>query len=160
MESLMSGFIGAILAVVLTVSVKAIIFFLRRRALHAAILAECQYNLAIVEEMLDGMVSRRRTFKRMSVAFFKEIREQSVQYFLDKELLRRLSNLIVDLELYNREADSISDCNDRAIVYAGIIGKKHLCVMGNPVRQDLSRVVTLACEGVKNSLNSVIECVI
>lgn len=159
MGTLMSGFVGAIIAVVLTKCIESVVFLWRRKSLYRAIWAECQYNLGVAKEMLDGMVNHNGTFKRMSVEFFKEMRLQAVQYSLDKHLLRSLSHLIVDLELYNREADCIFDGHSESVVYAGVSGEDEICIARRPIPTNLSPIVKEACKGVTNSSESVIEMV-
>jgi len=157
-EVWLSGLGGAIITIVLSKINEWIRFRNSRKTLYQAIFAECQYNLGIVNEMLDGML-KGATFKRMSVEFFKEMRLQAVQYALDKDLLRKLSNLIVDLELYNREADFVFDRHLDSVVYTGFSGNEEICIAKKSVPHDLAKVVTAACKGVSNSLNGVIESV-
>ena len=45
----------------------------------------------------------------MSVEYFKSIRSSSMEYFLGKDRLVALSRVIVDIELYNKEADYVFD---------------------------------------------------
>ena len=106
---LMSGFVGAVVAVLLTKVIEIIIYWNRRQAIISGIVAECNYNLSIIDEILAGTKDRGGSFKRMSVEYFKSIRSSSMEYFLGKDRLVALSRVIVDIELYNKEADYVFD---------------------------------------------------
>ena len=106
---LMSGFVGAVVAVLLTKVIEIIIYWNRRQAIIPGIVAECNYNLSIIDEILAGTKDRGGSFKRMSVEYFKSIRSSSMEYFLGKDRLVALSRVIVDIELYNKEADYVFD---------------------------------------------------
>ena len=122
--NLLSGLAGAVLTQAGVLVVDAIKGHKAYRALLNGIVAECDYNLGIVDEILDGAVKHRGSFKRMSVDFFRSAREGAVKHSMDKVLISTLSRAIVDLELYNLEADYIFNGYESNFVYAGAIDEK------------------------------------
>ncbi len=152
-EILLSGLIGALLS---QVAVIAWSEWKRRReyrALLNGIIAECDYNLGIVNEILDGAVNHKGSFKRMSVDFFRSAREGAVKYPMKQELIRTLSRAIVDLDLFNLEADYIFSGNEERFVYAGAIDEKPILVERRPKEYDIADTITHARLGVTNTLN-------
>lgn len=152
MEMLLSGLAGALIAQVLTIAWGEIKRRREYRALLNGIVAECDYDLDIVGEILDGAVNRRGSFKRMSVEFFRAAREGAVKYSMDQKLIRTLSRAIVDLELYNREADYIFDGVESKIVYAGAIDEKPILVERKADGTDITATMKRARLGVTNTL--------
>ena len=117
-----------------------------------ATVAECDYNLSILDQVTNGLVNSRICFKRMSVEFYKNIRQQAVASALSKEFLEALSWLIVDLELFNKEADFIFNGNLDKSTFVGELNKKPLCVVKTTKTHDISETVKWARKGVKGSL--------
>ena len=117
-----------------------------------ATVAECDYNLSILDQVTNGLVNSRICFKRMSVEFYKNIRQQAVASALSKEFLEALSWLIVDLELFNKEADFIFDGNLDKSTFVGELNQKPLCVVKTTKTHDISETVKWARKGVKGSL--------
>ena len=151
-SNLLSGAVGALGVQLLSMlwgEVK------RRREYHAllkGIIAECDYNLSIVDEILNGVVNHRGSFKRMSVELFRSAREASVKYSMTKDLISTLSRAIVDLELYNLEADYVFNGAESNLVYAGAIDEKPILVERRTNGHDISETVTRARLGVTCTL--------
>ena len=70
-SNLLSGLVGAVLTQVAVVVMDAVRRRRQYRALLNGIVAECDYNLSIVDEILNGAVDHKVSFKRMSVDFFR-----------------------------------------------------------------------------------------
>ena len=150
--SLLSGLAGS----VLTMGGSIIWDWFRqkgaRKGLFNATVAECDYNLSILDQITNGLVNSRFCFKRMSVEFYKNIRQQAVASALSKEFLEALSWLIVDLELFNKEADFIFNGNLNKSTFVGELNQKPLCVVKTTKAHDISETVKWARAGVKGSL--------
>lgn len=153
MEMLLSGLAGALIAQVLTIAWSEIKRRREYRALLNGIIAECDYNLSIVDEILNGAVNHNGSFKRLSVEFFRSAREGAIKYSMPQEMIRTLSRAIVDLELYNLEADYIFNGSESKIVYAGAIDEKPIFVERRPNGTDITKTMTRARLGVTNTLN-------
>lgn len=158
-ESLMSGFIGSIATVVLTSAGAYLKMRKRRKNLYCAIGAECAYNLSILDEVTNGVVNHDGSFKRMSVEFFKAMRQQTIDFGLEPKLLQSLSRLIVDLDLFNLEADYKFNGQSDERSFIGQIGTQHVAVVSNQEAKDISATVKGARIGVRNSLNDVLAIV-
>lgn len=153
MEMLLSGLAGALIAQVLTIAWSEINRRREYRALLNGIIAECDYNLSIVDEILGYVINNDGTFKRMSVDYFRTVRESAAKYSVDTDLIRTLSRAIVDLELYNLEADYIFNGSESKIVYAGAIDEKPILVERKPDGTDITATMKRARLGVTNTLN-------
>lgn len=158
--SLISGLVASILTIVVTVFREELKHRAARKSLYRAVAAECRYNLSILDEVVDGL-HHQGSFKRLSVEFFKTMRQQAVDYAVKADLLSALSRVIVDLELLNTEADFVFNGNggDGPCTYVGQVDQKVLCVVKNPLPRDISRTVDAARVGVRNSLNDVLKIV-
>ena len=158
-ESLVSGCVGAIATTLLTL----VGFYLKlrrsKRNLYHAIGAECVYNLSILDEVTNGVVNYDGSFKRMSVEFFKAIRQQTIDYGLEPKLLRGLSRLIVDLDLFNLEADYKFNGQSDARSFVGQIGTQHIAVVSNQEVKDIGATVKAAQLGVRGSLENVLKII-
>ena len=152
-EILLSGLTGALLSQVAVIVRSEIKRRRKYRALLEGIIAECDYNLSIVNEILDGAVNHKGSFKRMSVDFFRSAREGAVKYSMKQELIRTLSRAIVDLDLFNLEANYIFSGNEERFVYAGAIDEKPILVERRPKEYDITNTITHARLGVTNTLN-------
>ena len=95
----------------------------------------------------------------MPVEFFKAMHQQTVDYGLKPELLRGLSNLIVDLELFNLEANYKFNGQSDMRSFIGQIGSFDIAVVSNMDAKDISGTVKEARIGVRNSLNDVLKIV-
>ena len=151
--NLLSGLAGSVVTQVAVIVIDVIKRRNGRRALLNGIVAECDYNLDIVGEILDGVLNGGGSFKRLSVEFFRSAREGSVKYSMDQELIRTLSRAIVDLDLYNLEADYIFNGVENKGVYAGAIDEKTILVERRPNGTDITKTMTHARLGVTNTLN-------
>ena len=147
-----SGLIGAVVAVVVTKLCEIGVYYFRRRSLIEGIKVECDYNLSIVDEVLKGSVERMGSFKRLSVEYFKTIREAAVRYALKRELLFQLSRVIVNVELYNKEADYVFDHNGVECAYAGVLSGDPVLISKEVKARDITSTMEAACVGVKESL--------
>lgn len=152
MANLLSGFLGALIACTLNLWFASLKFRKERRALLDGAIAECGYNLSTLSEILEGSLERKGSFKRMSVEYFNTLRNFSVTYTMDSEILKALSRAIIDLEVYNREADYIFDGNAASCTYAGAIASSPISISKNPVLRDISQIMTNARVGVTGSL--------
>ena len=157
--SLLSCLVGC----VLTQAIVLVIGYFRRRCeqknLYKAIAAECRYNLSILDEITNGTVNANGSFKRMSVEFFKTIRQQAVAYSLRKDLLQKLSRVIVDLELFNLEADFVFNENLNQSVFVGDLNKSPICVVKKTIHHDISGTVKAANCGVRGSLKGLLSLI-
>ena len=79
LPNLLSGLAGALAVQLLAMLWSEIKRKREYNALLNGIIAECDYNLGIVDEICDGVV-QGFSFKRMSVEFFRSAREASVKY--------------------------------------------------------------------------------
>ena len=105
MESgLMGNLLSGLFASVLTLLATNIVVIVRhreeRKNLYRAIVSECRYNLSILDEVTNGTVNARGSFKRMLVEFFKTIRQQSISYALPAKLLSYLSRWLCEQEVF------------------------------------------------------------
>lgn len=153
MEMLLSGLAGALIAQVLTIAWSEIKRRREYRALLNGIIAECDYNLSIVDEILNGAVNHNGSFKRLSVEFFRSAREGAVKYSLKQDMIRTLSRAIIDLDLFNLEANYIFSGDENRFVYAGAIDEKAILVERRPKDYDITDTITRARLGVTNTLN-------
>lgn len=151
--NLLSALAGAVLTQLAVVIKDAIKRRGEYRALLNGIIAECDYNLSIVDEILNGAVNHNGSFKRLSVEFFRSAREGAIKYSMPQEMIRTLSRAIVDLDLYNLEADYIFNGSESKIVYAGAIDEKPIFVERRPNGTDITKTMTRARLGVTNTLN-------
>lgn len=158
--SLLSGLVGSFLTVLTT----AVIAFFRHRSerknLYCAIASECRYNLSILDEVTDGTVNHQGSFKRMSVEFFKTVRQQSMSYALPAKLLSYLSRVIVDLELFNMEVGFVFNKNIKESLFIGNFKEEPICVVQKTMLHDIHATVKAANIGVRDSLNVVLEFVL
>lgn len=160
-SSLLSGLVGSVLTMAGTLVWEGVKRRDARKNLYRAVAAECRYNLSILDEVVNGLLLHQGSFKRLSVEFFKTMRQQAVDYAVKADLLSALSRVIVDLELLNTEADFVFNGNggDGPCTYVGQVDKKVLCIVKNPISRDISRTVDAARVGVRNSLNDVLKIV-
>lgn len=155
--SLISGLVASILTIVVTVFREELKHRAARTTLYRAIAVECRYNLSILDEVVNGLL-HQGSFKRLSVEFFKTIRQQAVDYAVRADLLSALSRVIVDLELLNTEADFVfNGKGDEQSMYVGEIDKKPLRVVRTPFLPNIDQTVGAARIGVRNSLNAVLK---
>ena len=156
MDALMSGFIGSLIGSILTVLLTFLCAEYKRHreymSLLEGIIAECDYNLPIVDEILDGVTNHKGSFKRLSIDYFRSMREMSSRYSFKNILLSALSRIIVDMELYNMEADYVFKGKISTQVYAGVFEESKICITRTPVSLDITATITKAHEGVVASL--------
>lgn len=150
--SLASGLAGSVLTVVLTQLWLGYRHHKEYISLLDGLVAECDYNLSIIDEILEGVTQRQGSFKRLSVDFYRSIREKSVAFSFSNSLLSALSRLIVDMELFNREANYVFDGQMTTNVYAGLFDKSKICITKKPVSTDITGTITAARSGVVASL--------
>lgn len=155
--SLLSGLFGAVLTIIVSEGIKYLYRRRDQKSLLRAIVSECQYNLLILDEVTKGTVNAHGSFKRMSVEFFKTIRQQSVVYALPKKFLNELSHVIINLELFNREADFVFQGNQNKTSFVGVFGKTPVYIAKDSHVPNVNATVVAACEGVKVSLKKVLE---
>ena len=155
--NLLSALAGAVLTQLAVVIKDAIKRRGEYRALLNGIIAECDYNLSIVDEILNGAVNHNGSFKRLSVEFFRSAREGAIKYSIPQEMIRTLSRAIIDLELYNREADYIFNRIESSVVYTGSIGKGSIHVNRRTDGMDIKATMISARQGVIDTLNYVKE---
>lgn len=131
-----------------------------RRNLYRAIVAECNYNLSILDEVVNGLLFADGSFKRLSVEFFKTMRQQVVGFVVRADLLSALSRAIVDLELLNMQADFVFNGREGGSKYKGEIGQGTVDIVKKSISSDISSTISGARIGVRNSLNNVLEIVL
>ncbi|MBQ7189422.1 MAG: hypothetical protein IJR99_08425 [Kiritimatiellae bacterium] len=122
LETICSGLAGALLAIVLS---ELFTWWQRRRefrALLVCILAVCDYDLSIVDEVTRGSVNHNGSFKRLSVEHFRALQMEIIKYSNDYHLQRNVSRLCIDMELFNRRAEYIFDQNTKNGVAGGAEG--------------------------------------
>ena len=143
-SSLLSGLVGSVLTMAGALVWEGVKRRNVRQNLYRAIVAECRYNLSILDEVVEGVVLYHGSFKRLSVEFFKTIRQQSADYAVKADLLLALSRVIVDLDLLNTEAD---------FAFNGHEGG------GRADRNavDINSTISGARIGVRNSLNNILK---
>lgn len=158
-SNLLSGLVGSVLTMAGALVWEGVKRRNARKSLYRAIAAECRYNLSILDEVVNGLLLHQGSFKRLSVEFFKTMRQQAVDYAVRSDLLSALSRMIVDLELLNTEADFVFNGNgsDGPCTYVGQVDQKVLCVVKNPISRDINRTVDAARVGVRDSLNAVLK---
>lgn len=143
-SNLLSGLVGSVLTMMGALVWEGVKRRNARKSLYRAIAAECRYNLSILDEVVEGVVVYHGSFKRLSVEFFKTMRQQAVDYAVRADLLSALSRVIVDLDLLNTEAD---------FAFNGYGG-------GGRTEQntvDISSTISGARIGVRNSLNNILK---
>ena len=158
-DNLISGCIGAIATALFSFLFAYLKMRKGRKNLYRAIASECVYNLSILDEVTNGIVNYDGSFKRMSVEFFKTIRQQTVEYGLKPKLLQDLSHLIVDLDLFNLEADYKFNGQSDARNFIGQVGSFDVAVVSNSDAKDISATVQSARLGVRGSLEGVLKIV-
>ena len=158
-SNLLSGLVGSVLTMAGALVWEGVKRRNARKSLYRAIAVECRYNLSILDEVVNGLLLYQGSFKRLSVEFFKTMRQQAVDYAVRADLLSALSRVIVDLELLNTEANFVFNGNggDGPCTYVGQVDKKALCIVKNPISRDISRTVGAARVGVRDSLNAVLK---
>ena len=139
--NLLSGLAGSVLTIIASEGIRHLYRQSERKRLFRAIVSECRYNILILDDVANGAMDKHIPFKRMSVEFFKTIRQQSVAYALPKVVLKELSHVIIDLELLNRQADFAFKENQNK----------------NSPGADITENVKAARLGVKGSLVKVLE---
>ena len=122
------------------------------RALLDGIIAECDYNISIIDEILEGVVEGNGSFKRLSIDYFRSIRQLSVKYSFSQELIKALSRLIVDMELFNFEADYVFDGRNVTQAYTGLHGNAQVCITRTAMTHDIRATISSARDGVLGSL--------
>lgn len=156
-SNLLSGLVGSVLTMMGALVWEGVKRRNARKSLYRAVAAECRYNLSILDEVVDGL-HHQGSFKRLSVEFFKTMRQQAVDYAVREDLLSALSRVIVDLELLNTEADFVfNGKGDGQSMYVGEIDKKPLRVVRTPFSPNIDQTVGAARIGVRNSLNNVLK---
>lgn len=159
-SNLVSGFFGSFLTIVCTFVAGCMRRKKEQTNLYRAIVSECRYNLSILDEITHGTINANGSFKRMSVEFFKTIRQQAISNSLSKDLLQELSRVIVDLELFNMEADFVFNENLAQCMYIGDFNKTPICVVKKMMHHDICETVKAANSGVRGSLTAVLDVVL
>lgn len=152
--NLLSGLVGAVLAQVISFVHSERKIKTEYKALLNSIVAECDYNISTIDEILNGAVNLG-SFKRLSVENFRTARSQAARYSMKPELVRNLTRLCIDIDLFNLEADYIFSGQKPKDVFAGVIGKDAICVERKPVGRDIEETIRAAREGVVSTLNDV-----
>ena len=150
--NLLSGLIGALLVQILSMSWGVYKCRQERKALLNGLVAECDYNISIIDEILEGVIEHHGSFKRLSIEYFRTVREMSARYSFSNQLITALSRLIVDMELFNLEVDYVFNGHQATQVCAGLFGKHKVCVTKKHVIHDISGTISNARDGVLESL--------
>ena len=154
-ECLLSGFAGAVVAQLLSIIWSEHKRKREYQALLVGIIAECDYDLSIVDEVTNGVVNHQGSFKRLSVDFFRSARESAVKYSMEPGLISALSRICVDLDLFNLEADYVFDGDEHKSLYTGSVGEHRVTVERKPFGHDIAPVILAARQGVADSLEHV-----
>lgn len=155
--TLCSGLVGALFAQVLSFLWSEHIRQREGNAVLNGIIAECEYNIAIIDEILMGVVSGGGSFKRLSVDYFKTIQKETVKYRFHSKILSAVSRLIVDISLFNKECDYVFNGLESDCVYAGVFNGDAVCITKKSNAQDITATVEAARNGVKGSLMALKE---
>jgi hypothetical protein len=155
--TLCSGLVGALFAQVLSFLWSEHIRQRDGNAVLNGIIAECEYNIAIIDEILMGVVSGGGSFKRLSVDYFKTIQKDTVKYRFHSKILSAVSRLIVDISLFNKECDYVFNGLESDCVYAGVFNGDAVCITKKSNAQDITATVEAARNGVKGSLMALKE---
>lgn len=109
-QNLLSGLVGALIAVVL----QALLGMLRRSrerySLLRAVSNECKFNLSILDEIANGISNGiTGSYKRVKNDFFTELRKVSFRYHLPDEMYSIMANVACDEDLLIRELDELQN---------------------------------------------------
>lgn len=151
-EILLSGFAGAIVAQLLSCAWTEICRRRERKTMLSTIEAECKYNLSIVDEILDGVINAKGSFKRLSVDYFRYVREKSSQLSFSAELLAMLSHVCIDMDLFNLEVSYVFNGQSDEESFAGVFDDKPICMVRKKNAKDIGCIVQNARNGVCGSL--------
>ena len=152
--NLFSGVVGSFVTLLLA---WAYAWYERRQeyqGLLKSIAAECDYNISIIDEILEGVVNANGSFKRLSVDYFRAVREAAAKYSYPDTMVRTLSRVIVDMDLFNMEVNYVFDGQVRQYVYAGTLGSWSACLVQKTIGNDISATIRRARDGVVDSLQN------
>ena len=122
------------------------------KALRMSMLAECDYVLSIIDEVRDGSVGSRISFKRLPVDYFRAIHKELIKYTKNHELFRLVSKVFVDMDLFNREVEFMFTRKLAEKDISGVIGREVVSLKETPGRKDISEVIRCAAKGVKDGI--------
>jgi len=151
-HTLLSGCIGALIVQIMSMLWSEYKLCRERKSLLKGIVTECEYNISIIDEILDGVIKHNGSFKRLSIEYFRMVREMSSKYKFSNKLMFALSRLIVDLELFNREADYVFNGHEERSTCKGQIGNEAIVVTHTNDSRDISAIISAARDGVVGSL--------
>ena len=149
---LCSGLIGAILA-----QICMIFWYLHRQhkefeALRMSILAECDYVLSILDEVRDGSLNGRMSFKRLPIDYFRAVHKSLIKYSTDHELFRLVSKVSVDMDVFNREVEFVFAQQQYGKTISGTIGREPVALWKKSEEKDISNVIRNAKQGVYEAI--------
>ena len=160
--NLLSGLVGSLATLVGTLVWTEWKRRRERTSMLEGIIVECDYNLSIIDEILGGVVNANGSFKRLSVDYFRFVREKAIAYSVPSKLLSTISRVIVDMDLYNMEADYVFNGQMTTYVYAGVTNGNPVCITRKPASHDITRTISSARDGVVGSmkkLKQIASCV-
>lgn len=79
------------------------------RAILEGLKEECEHNIFVLSEIVEGAVKRNVSFKRLNVSFFNEMQTDAVRHCAGGKLLRLMSQVNSDEALFNKELDAIEN---------------------------------------------------
>lgn len=153
-----SGLVGAIIGQLLMIAWQAWKDHQSIAALKNAIEEECRYNLSILDEIKHGLTEARGSFKRLSVDFLKVARDEVASSRGLAHLAQKLTTVCVDMELYNLEASYIFNGKEDARILTGVLGEQTTYLRMETEKHDITETILRATEGVRGSLNAVLNC--
>ncbi len=152
--TLLSGFVGAILVQFLSMLWDEWKRYREKRAILVGVIAECDYSLSVVDEITEGVCNYNGSFKRFNVEYLRFARESSVKYSFGKDFVRTLSRAIVDLSLFNLEADYVFSGVQNRYIFNGLVGESSILVEQVPNGLDILNTVQAARQGVTDTLQA------
>jgi len=107
MVQLIAALVGALFGVLMGYVFKQLHKLREYKSLLRGVIAECDYNLGILDEIAEGVSEGRGSFKRVKTDFFAEMRKASYQYRPTSTFFEVMAQVACDTELFNRELDEL-----------------------------------------------------
>ncbi len=138
LKTLMSGFAGALIAVILQI----VIAWLRRErerySLLRAVSSECAFNLGVLDEISGGVANGKNgSYKRVKNDFYAELRKVSYRYDFTDDFYRIMAQVACDEDLFIRELEELQ--NEMPSSKRLMLGRTTLAA-ANGVRGSLTRL--------------------
>ena len=150
--NLLSALLGAIIGQAILIVWEIIKGRRGNKSLLRALSAECRYSLSILDELKNGAVNHRGSFKRLSVDFFRSARDRLSVLGDDAELIRLITVVCTDMDLYNLELSYVFNGTERAHIVSGLLKDDPVCLRLEPELHNITPTILAATEGVRGSL--------